>query len=181
MVSLGSQSASRARAARARGAGCGWIAGAQRIREFLARRRARRHAAPSARDSHSDRVARDLSCSGPEWSSASLIVGAATAWLVATLRLPGRRWLSNGRCCCRWRCRRTSSRTRTPTTLQYAGPLQTALRAAFSGQRGDYWFPEIRSLGGAAFVFTCRAVSLRLPARTHRVHGAHGGDDRCGA
>ena len=37
--------------------------------------------------------------------------------------------------------------------LQYAGPLQTALRDSFQWQRGDYWFPEIRSLGGAAFVF----------------------------
>jgi iron(III) transport system permease protein len=38
--------------------------------------------------------------------------------------------------------------------LQYAGPLQSALRTAFGWQRADYWFPEIRSLPGAAFVFT---------------------------
>jgi iron(III) transport system permease protein len=29
-----------------------------------------------------------------------------------------------------------------------------ALREWFGWQRGDYWFPEIRSIGGAAFVFT---------------------------
>ena len=40
--------------------------------------------------------------------------------------------------------------------LQYAGPLQTALRETFGWSRDDYWFPEIRSVGGAAamFVFT---------------------------
>ena len=35
--------------------------------------------------------------------------------------------------------------------LQYAGPLQSALRLLFGWQlKSDYWFPEIRSLGGAA-------------------------------
>jgi iron(III) transport system permease protein len=38
--------------------------------------------------------------------------------------------------------------------LQYAGPLQTALRETFGWQRADYWFPEIRSIAGAALVFT---------------------------
>jgi len=34
--------------------------------------------------------------------------------------------------------------------LQVAGPLQTALRAMTGWGVGDYWFPHIRSLGGAA-------------------------------
>jgi hypothetical protein len=40
--------------------------------------------------------------------------------------------------------------------LQYAGPLQTSLREAFGWTREDYWFPDIRSVPGAAamFVFT---------------------------
>jgi iron(III) transport system permease protein len=38
--------------------------------------------------------------------------------------------------------------------LQFAGPLQTALREAFDWRRGDYWFPEIRSVLGGVFVFT---------------------------
>jgi iron(III) transport system permease protein len=40
--------------------------------------------------------------------------------------------------------------------LQYSGPVQTALRDAFGWSRGDYRFPEVRSVGGAAvmFVFT---------------------------
>jgi iron(III) transport system permease protein len=37
--------------------------------------------------------------------------------------------------------------------LQYAGPLQTALREAFGWTREDYWFPEIRSVPGAAAMF----------------------------
>ncbi len=39
--------------------------------------------------------------------------------------------------------------------LQYAGPVQTALREWFSWQsRSDYWFPDVRSLGGAAVMFS---------------------------
>jgi len=37
--------------------------------------------------------------------------------------------------------------------FEYAGPLQTALRAMFGWQTPrDYWFPEVRSLGGAIMV-----------------------------
>lgn len=38
--------------------------------------------------------------------------------------------------------------------LQFPGPVQTALREAFGWQRGDYWFPDVRSLGGAIVVFS---------------------------
>lgn len=34
--------------------------------------------------------------------------------------------------------------------LAYAGPVQTALREVFGWQRGDYWFPQVASLPGAA-------------------------------
>jgi iron(III) transport system permease protein len=37
--------------------------------------------------------------------------------------------------------------------LQFAGPVQSWLRAAFGWAAGDYWFPEIRSLPGAAAMF----------------------------
>ena len=36
--------------------------------------------------------------------------------------------------------------------LEYAGPVQTALRAATGWQRGDYWFP------GSAFVVFCIVI-----------------------
>lgn len=39
--------------------------------------------------------------------------------------------------------------------LEGAGPLQTALRDVTGLAFGEYWFPEIRSTGGAAFVLAC--------------------------
>ncbi len=38
--------------------------------------------------------------------------------------------------------------------LQFVGPVQSALRRAFGWQRADYWFPEVRSVGGAAAMFS---------------------------
>lgn len=37
--------------------------------------------------------------------------------------------------------------------LQFSGPVQTALREAFGWQARDYWFPQIRSVGGAGILF----------------------------
>ena len=37
--------------------------------------------------------------------------------------------------------------------LQFAGPVQGWLRAAMGWTRADYWFPEVRSLGGAVVMF----------------------------
>jgi iron(III) transport system permease protein len=37
--------------------------------------------------------------------------------------------------------------------LDYAGPVQTGLRQVFHWSKGDYWFPDVRSLGGAAAMF----------------------------
>ena len=38
--------------------------------------------------------------------------------------------------------------------LDVAGPVQSLLRGQFNLQFGEYWFPEIRSLGGAIFVLS---------------------------
>jgi iron(III) transport system permease protein len=38
--------------------------------------------------------------------------------------------------------------------LEYAGPVQTLLRDATGWTRADYWFPPIRSLGGAIVVMS---------------------------
>jgi iron(III) transport system permease protein len=38
--------------------------------------------------------------------------------------------------------------------FQYVGPVQTALREAFGWRKADYWFPDVRTLGGAALMFT---------------------------
>ena len=80
------------------------------------------------------------------------IAGAGTAWLVTTFQFPGRDnmlWL-------------LPLPLAMPTyiaayvyvdLLDAAGPLQTALRSLFGWRVGmDYWFPPIRSLGGAIFV-----------------------------
>ncbi len=39
--------------------------------------------------------------------------------------------------------------------LQFSGPVQTAIREAFGWGVGDYWFPDVRTLGGAAAMFVC--------------------------
>ena len=80
-------------------------------------------------------------------------LGASTAWVVASCDFPGRRTFE-------WALLLPLAMPAYIVAyaytdyLQYAGPLQSALRAAFGWERGDYWFPEIRSLQGAVFVFT---------------------------
>ena len=37
--------------------------------------------------------------------------------------------------------------------LQFVGPLQTWLRETMNWTRADYWFPDVRSLGGAVLMF----------------------------
>jgi iron(III) transport system permease protein len=92
------------------------------------------------------------------------IAGVATAWLVTMCRFPGRAALELA----------LVLPLAVPVyivaycyveLLDYSGPLQSALRSAFgfAGPR-DYWFPEIRSLGGAAF---CMCAVL-FPTSTWR-------------
>jgi iron(III) transport system permease protein len=38
--------------------------------------------------------------------------------------------------------------------LQFQGPIQSTLRGAMHWRAGEYWFPEIRSLGGAILVLS---------------------------
>ena len=38
--------------------------------------------------------------------------------------------------------------------LQFAGPVQGWLRAAMGWTRSDYWFPDVRTLGGAVVMFS---------------------------
>jgi iron(III) transport system permease protein len=81
-------------------------------------------------------------------------LGAAPAWLVAQFDFPARRPLE-------WLLVLPLAipayvmAYAYTDALQYAGPVQTALRNLFGWQsHGDYWFPDIRSLWGAAFVLT---------------------------
>jgi len=38
--------------------------------------------------------------------------------------------------------------------LDFAGPVQTLLRDTFNWSAGDYWFPEVRSIGGAILMLS---------------------------
>lgn len=76
------------------------------------------------------------------------LVGVATAWLVTMTEFPGVRWFD-------WLLllplafpAYVIGYTYTGL-LDFAGPVQTTLRALFGWSKSDYWFPEIRSLGGA--------------------------------
>jgi iron(III) transport system permease protein len=78
--------------------------------------------------------------------------GTVTAWLVTHRRFPGARWFE-------WALLLPLAMPAYVMAyaytdwLQYAGPVQSTLRAGFGWTRDDYWFPDIRSLGGAAAMF----------------------------
>ncbi|ROU01576.1 iron ABC transporter permease [Marinobacter sp. R17] len=79
----------------------------------------------------------------------TLVIGVGTAWLVTMCQFPGRRFFE-------WALLLPFA---VPAyviayvytdLLDYAGPVQAALREMFDWQdAGDYWFPAIRSLPGA--------------------------------
>ncbi len=80
-------------------------------------------------------------------------IGTGTAWLVVMCRFPGRKIFE-------WAMLLPLA---VPTYViayaytdffQYAGPVQTLLRELFGWDRGDYWFPNVRSLPGAAMLIT---------------------------
>ncbi|SVD40809.1 uncharacterized protein METZ01_LOCUS393663, partial [marine metagenome] len=83
--------------------------------------------------------------------SIGLLIGGGTAWLCATCRFPGQTFFE-------WALLLPLA---IPTytiafsyagLLEYAGPVQSGLRAFFGWSRDEYWFPEIRSLPGAIVV-----------------------------
>jgi iron(III) transport system permease protein len=78
----------------------------------------------------------------------AFVIGVATAWLVTMCDFPGRKVFE-------WALflpmavpAYVLAYTYTGM-LDYAGPVQTALRDTFEWSRADYWFPEVRSVGGA--------------------------------
>ena len=78
-----------------------------------------------------------------------LIIGVTTAWLVTMFEFPGRSVLQWALLLPLAMPAYIAAYTYTDV-LEFAGPVQTGLRELFGWQRpGDYWFPEIRSLGGA--------------------------------
>ena len=95
--------------------------------------------------------------------------GAITAWLVTACRFPGRGLLE-------WALLLPLAMPAYVSgyawvwLMDVAGPVQTALRGATGWRYGGYWFPEMRSLPGAALVLAmvlypyvyllCRAAFL---------------------
>ena len=84
----------------------------------------------------------------------TLLIGTGTAWLVTMYRFPGRRYFQ-------WLLLLPMAM---PTyiiaycyleLLDYSGVVQTGMRGLFGWRNAqDYWFPDIRSLGGAIFVMS---------------------------
>ena len=83
----------------------------------------------------------------------ALLLGTGSAWLVSQYQFVGRRVLQ-------WLLLLPLAMPAyiiayTYTgMLDFAGPLQTSLRELTGWRYGDYWFPEIRSLGGAILMLS---------------------------
>ncbi|MFL2783082.1 MAG: ABC transporter permease [Rhodospirillales bacterium] len=92
----------------------------------------------------------------------SLLFGISTAWIIARFKFLGSRILD-------WSlllpCTVPSYIIAYTYTdlLEYAGPVQSLLRNTFGWSSAqDYWFPEIRSMGGAILVMSSVLFPLHL-------------------
>jgi iron(III) transport system permease protein len=83
----------------------------------------------------------------------TLVIGVGTAWLVTMCRFPGRRLFEWALLLPMAVPAYVIAYTYTGL-LDYAGPVQESLRALTGWGRNDYWFPEVRSLGGAIAMLT---------------------------
>nr|WP_245232696.1 iron ABC transporter permease [Thiorhodococcus minor] len=83
----------------------------------------------------------------------TLIGGVGTAWLTSMCQFPGRGLLEWALLLPMAMPAYIIAYTYTGM-LDYAGPLQTALRALTGWGYGDYWMPEVRSLAGAAVMLS---------------------------
>ncbi|GLQ19463.1 ABC transporter permease [Algimonas porphyrae] len=79
------------------------------------------------------------------------LIGVGTGWCVAMLTFPGRRWIS-------WLLILPLAAPAYIVAyvyvelLDYFGPLQSALRSLTGWEQGDYAFPPLRTLPGAALI-----------------------------
>ncbi len=80
------------------------------------------------------------------------VIGVATAWLTSMTDFPGRRVFE-------WALVLPLAMPAYVLAyvytdfLQFVGPVQSWLREVFEWRRGDYWFPDVRSVGGACVMF----------------------------
>jgi iron(III) transport system permease protein len=80
-------------------------------------------------------------------------LGVGTAWCVALCRFPGRHWFEWALLLPLAMPAYVLAYTYT-NYLDVAGPVQTTLRRLFYLEVQQYWFPNIRSLGGAIIMLT---------------------------
>ncbi|MDE0797346.1 MAG: iron ABC transporter permease [Alphaproteobacteria bacterium] len=87
-------------------------------------------------------------------AAGTILIGVSAAWLVTACSFPGRRIF-------KWALVLPLAMPAYVVAyvytdiLEYAGPVQVMLRDVFGWTTSrDYWFPEIRSLGGAIVVMT---------------------------
>src|ERR687885_1774133 len=82
-----------------------------------------------------------------------LLIGVGTAWLVTLCRFPGSRLFEWALLLPLAAPAYVLAYTYTDF-FDYSGPVQTTLRNLFGWGYGDYWFPNVRSLGGAIAMLT---------------------------
>ena len=79
-------------------------------------------------------------------------IGITTAWLTTMLDFPGRRFYE-------WALVLPMAMPAYVMAyaytdfLQFVGPVQSGLRVFFGWRAGDYWFPDVRTVGGAVTMF----------------------------
>ena len=81
-------------------------------------------------------------------------IGVSTAWVVTLCSFPGRRLFESSLLLPLAAPAYILAYTYT-NLLDYSGPIQTQLRTIFGWQSAqDYWFPDVRSIGGAIMMLT---------------------------
>ncbi|MEM1372287.1 MAG: iron ABC transporter permease [Pseudomonadota bacterium] len=81
------------------------------------------------------------------------LIGSVSAWLVTVYRFPGAKWLEIALALPLAFPAYVMAYAYT-YLLDHPGPVQSLLRDVTGWGPRDYWFPEIRSLGGAALMLT---------------------------
>lgn len=80
------------------------------------------------------------------------VIGTTTAWLIACLEFPGRRLFEWALLLPMAMPAYVSAYVYTDL-MDFAGPIQSGLRALTGWTREDYWFPDVRSAPGATVLF----------------------------
>lgn len=86
-------------------------------------------------------------------AAGTFIIGVPAAWVCALYHFPAKRWLELLLLLPLAIPAYIIAYTYTGF-LDVSGPVQSQLRLWFDWRYGDYWFPEIRSMGGAIIMFS---------------------------